>query len=172
LASFVRDYVIDPQIANISAADVGTEDEAATVKRSSAVADHLNEGSGTHTRRLLQYLEDRGEQPTLLAQVARMLGDRRQATNTRREAPFADAFAWSRARVRADGVSVPMAALENALGVFRPGSRERLGDSITKTVLDVAWLSRWVTTKSIHIFMGTRVEAVAGTCVLPDLPTP
>ena len=171
LANFVRDYVLDPGIAEMGAADVGTEDERATVKRASAVVDHLN--GGVHTRRLLQYLEDRGEQPTLLAPVARMLTDQRPATNVpRRGAPFADAFAWSRARVRADGVSVPMAALENSLSVFRPESRDRLNNSITKTVLDAAWLSRWVTTRSVHIFMGTRVEAVAGTCVLTDLPTP
>jgi hypothetical protein len=172
LANFVRDYVVDPRIARLGAADVGSEDDAAAARRTSAVADYLN-GGGVSTGRLLQYLEDRGEQPALLAAVARMITDRRSPTvPTRRPAAFADAFAWSRARVRSGGVSVPMAALENAVGVFRPEGRERLSNSIAKTVLDAVWLSRWVTTKTIHIFMGTRIEAVGGTCVLPDLPTP
>jgi hypothetical protein len=35
---------------------------------------------------------------------------------------------------------------------------------------DAAWRSQWTTTRSVHIFMGTHVEAVAGTCVLEDLP--
>ena len=172
LANFVRDYVIDPRIARLGAADVGTENDAATAKRTAAVADYLN-GGGVQTGRLLQYLEDRGEQPALLASLARMLTDWRTATNVpRRQAAFADAFAWSRARVQVGRcLGANGGARERTRGVSPRDTRasEQLH---YKTVLDAVWLSRWVTTRSVHIFIGTKIEAVAGTCVLLDLPTP
>jgi hypothetical protein len=65
-----------------------------------------------------------------------------------------------------------LAALENSLPVFGKAAGKRLGNAIQTTVLNPEWLARWVTSKSVHVFIGTHVEAVAGSCVLADLPPP
>jgi len=36
--------------------------------------------------------------------------------------------------------------------------------------LNPAWLQKWISTKSVHVFIGTHIEAVAGECLLPDVP--
>jgi hypothetical protein len=174
LADFLRQRVFHPTIAAAGAAEPGEETQVRATKRSLAVTQYLNASAGLHTRRFLRHLEDRGERGTLLTPVLRMLGDDAGSKpKARKTGPrLANAFSWSRARVRSGGVCVPLAALENSLPVFGKAAAKRLGNAIQTTVLDPKWLARWVTSKSVHVFMGTHVEAVAGSCVLADLPPP
>jgi hypothetical protein len=65
----------------------------------------------------------------------------------------------------ADG---PAIAVELGELPFRAGGQ--LGKSIAATILDANWRGIWTTTRNVHLFMGTHVEAVAGNCVLPHVP--
>jgi hypothetical protein len=82
------------------------------------------------------------------------------------------AFAWSKSAVQDDSVLVPLTEptlAAKALGLKGQarssflGSLERLRpDAVVKLVP--------ANVQRVHLFMGTHIEAVAGECVLADLP--
>jgi hypothetical protein len=80
------------------------------------------------------------------------------------------ALAWSQSEVREDSVLVPLTdpqTASRALGLTRANREQFIGaiDGITSAVAAIRAI-----TKSVHLFMGTHVEAVAGDCVLEGLP--
>lgn len=165
---------VNPSIITASLVDVGEEDDGQGVRRGSAVKEHLRAHRAVYTRQFIHYLHNRGDRSTLLSPFAALLGGIARRSARANAAPaspgLAQAFAWSRAGVRADGIHVPLAALENSLSVFSKAAATRLGKAINSTVLNPTWLKKWISTKSVHVFIGTHIEAVAGECVLPDVP--
>jgi hypothetical protein len=90
-----------------------------------------------------------------------------------RAAPSAaGALLWSQSTLREDSVLVPLAAPETAASAF--GLKGRARDSFLQTlgrISDEAIARRFAgTTQQLHLFIGTHIEAVAGECVLEDVP--
>ena len=171
LGDFIQSRVVNDAILAASGEDSGNEKARQSTKRTTAVVDHLNASAGLYTRRLLRHLEERGERGILSSLIPQMLGGAKSAVSKgKRSAHLVNAFAWSRARVRSGGFCVPLAALENSLSVFSKEAGKRLGGAVKGTALNPKWLARWTSSKTVHVFIGTHVEAVAGSCVLHDLP--
>jgi hypothetical protein len=68
-------------------------------------------------------------------------------------------------------VHVPFADPSNALRSLRlsGAARERFEKGINR-INDKKVLSTYTVERDVHVFMGTHVEPVAGSCVLKDLP--
>jgi hypothetical protein len=99
--------------------------------------------------------------PDIQRPLARLLGPDTNA---------AKALRWSRAETRDDSLLVPLAetrVVGQALGL-RGREREEFASAVN-SVVKVAEIVR-EDTQSTHLFMGTHMEAVAGECVLADLP--
>jgi hypothetical protein len=82
------------------------------------------------------------------------------------------ALRWSESIVREDSVLVPLAPPETAASAFGLKGQARtsfLGTLARISPEAVAKLFP-VTVQNVHLFMGTHIEAVAGECVLTDLP--
>ena len=165
---------VNSSIIRAGLVDAGEEDDGQGIRRGSAVAEHLRANRAVYTGHFIHYLQNRGDRRSLLGPFAALLSGIARRSAGSKGAParpgLAQAFAWSRAGVRADGIHVPLAALENSLSVFPQAAATRLGKAISTTVLNAAWLKKWISTKSVHVFIGTHIEAVAGECVLPDVP--
>ena len=91
-----------------------------------------------------------------------LAGDRERAPHR--------AFDWSRAETREDSLLVPLADVQtasSALGL-RGGDRKGFVTQIGGALAAVEALK--ANTQSVHLFMGTHVEAVAGDCALQNVP--
>jgi hypothetical protein len=80
------------------------------------------------------------------------------------------ALRWSQAETRDDSLLVPIAdarTASNAIGL-RGRDREEFSSALTSLVKVADTVK--ADTRSTHLFMGTHVEAVAGECVLQDVP--
>jgi hypothetical protein len=168
---FLQRRVVDPRIVSVANAELGLDDELrSSVGRGSAVAEHLNANASLYTGRFLRHLGDQRSTRDLSQPMLALLGQR--APNAPRDQPsIARALEWSKMQVRDQTVYVPLtdqANLVSALGRRQPvvGLGKRLGD----TIRNPDWLKQFVRRRDVHLFMGTHVEAVAGMCVLKDLP--
>ena len=146
--------------------------------RTAAVAEHLEANAALYTRRLVDHTDQIGGQDALLAPFAAMTtAPARRAAATRRVAAgasvggqsIADGLAWSRASVNNGEIHVPLADPDNLPESWKASTSELL-KGIKATIDDAKWRERLTSTRSVHLFMGTHVEAVAGTCVLADVP--
>jgi hypothetical protein len=82
------------------------------------------------------------------------------------------ALLWSQSAVREDSVLVPLAEPETAAKAFglKGQSRTTFLKTLDKIRPEVVGKLFPVTVQNLHLFMGTHIEAVAGQCVLDDLP--
>ena len=82
------------------------------------------------------------------------------------------ALLWSESIVREDSVLVPLAEPETAASAFglKGGARTSFLDTLGRISPDVVAKLFPVEVQNVHLFMGTHIEAVAGECVLKDLP--
>jgi hypothetical protein len=173
LGSFIETQVKHRAIAATAAADPGTEQDGAGVRRSSAVVDLLTTNAALYTRRLMAHTHRAGNRDALLTPFVHLLG---LSTTRGGRAPsasatsLADGLAWSRAAVHNGEIHVPLAERANWPRQWASGPAAGLDHVISQTVGNVAWLGQWTRTKTVHLFMGTHVEAVAGTCLLTALP--
>ncbi len=81
------------------------------------------------------------------------------------------ALTWSQAELREDSLLVPLApaaTAAKALGL-RGESRSKLVSALGKGVADAISAFR-PHVQSVHLYLGTHIEAVPGGCVLTDLP--
>jgi hypothetical protein len=103
--------------------------------------------------------------PALHRPIVEMLGGGAERTAV-------GAFRWSDANVRGDTVLVPLADAQTAAGAFglRGRDREEFVSRVTGAASVVAALKAM--TQTVHLYIGTHIEAVAGDCVLHDLPDP
>jgi hypothetical protein len=74
--------------------------------------------------------------------------------------------------VREDSVLVPLAEAETAASAFglKGKSRSSFLGSLGRITPDAVVKLVPVAVQHVHLFMGTHIEAVAGECVLEDLP--
>ncbi len=174
LGSFVEAKLDASALATAAVADPGDEREGAASMRTSAVADHLNANAAQYTRRFVEHADQAGSQDALMTPFAAMVtaaparaADERGTAG----ASLAEGLAWSRALVKNGEIHVPLAEPANWPEAWKPiGSK--LVDGINDTIGNAAWRNQWTTTRSVHLFMGTHVEAVAGECILKDVPDP
>jgi hypothetical protein len=175
---FLQRRVVDPRIVSVANAELGLEDELRSNVRTSAVSEHLNANSSLYTKRFLRHLHDQRATGELAQPMLRLMGTPiRQpvegAPAGRRRPQLANALQWSKMQVRDENVYVPLTDRDNlisALGNRRPVVD--LADKLGSTILDPNWLSKFARTRTVHLFMGTHIEAVAGTCVLKNIPGP
>jgi hypothetical protein len=172
LGSFAEARLDARSLATAARADPGEEREGAALLRTTAVADHLSANAAQYTRRFVEHADRSGSQDALLTPFARMVGGQPQASTGRRApaaASLAEGLSWSRAQVKNGEIHVPLAEPANW-----PESWQQAGIGLAKgiqaTIGDPAWRKQWTTTRSVHLFMGTHVEAVAGACILEDVP--
>jgi len=172
LGSFVEKNLTAKALAATALVDPGDERKGAAASRTSAVADHLSANAPLYTRRFLEHTDAVGNQDALLAPFAKLAsGPARAAGHDAAQGEsLASGLAWSRALVKNGEIHVPIAEPANWPAAWKQGAGAKLASAISATIGDAAWRSQWTTTRSVHIFMGTHVEAVAGTCVLEDLP--
>jgi hypothetical protein len=172
LGSFLETRVDTRALATTALADPGEEREGAAFLRTSALSEHLTANAAQYTRRFVAHADQTGSQDALMTPLARMVGgdaSARGEPTAAGGANLADGLAWSRAHVKNGEVHVPLAEPANW-----PPAWQKVGDGLAKaigtTIGDAAWRKTWTTTRSVHLFMGTHVEAVAGACILEDVP--
>lgn len=170
LGSFMQSGLDATSLATAAVADPGDEREGAAFMRTSAVADHLTANAAQYTRRFVEHADQSGSQDALLTPFAAMVSAApARAGREPAGSNLADGLAWSRALVKNGEIHVPLAEPANWPEAWKPiGSK--LVDGISGTIENPAWRNQWTTTRSVHLFMGTHVEAVAGECILKDVP--
>jgi hypothetical protein len=168
---FLQRRVVDPRIVSVANAELGLDDDVRGA-RTSAVADHLNANASLYTGRFLRHLDDQRATRELSQPVLALLGGAQPTRLARRNAPsIARALEWSKLQVRDQTVYVPLTDRTNLVGAL--GDRAPvvgLGTKLGDTIQNPAWLKKFVRRRDVHLFMGTHIEAVAGMCVLKDLP--
>jgi hypothetical protein len=172
---FLQRRVTDPRIVSVANAELGLDDELRSAARSSAVAEHLNANSSLYTGRFLRHLEDQRAHGDLSQPIVRLLGEPGQRAVRGRQTAggLRSALEWSKMQVRDETVYVPLTDPKNMVGALGTSAKVTdLGKRLNRTILDPDWLKKFVRTREVHLFMGTKIEAVAGTCVLDDLPGP
>jgi hypothetical protein len=82
------------------------------------------------------------------------------------------ALRWSESIVREDSVLVPLAEAETAASAFglKGQARTSFLDTLGRISPEIVAKLFPVEVQNVHLFMGTHIEAVAGECVLKDLP--
>ena len=169
---FLQRRVTDPRIVSVANAELGLEDDVRSGARTSAVSEHLNANSSLYTGRFLQHLEDQRAHGDIAQPMLRLLNEpQRDVGRKRQSAGLSSALEWSKLQVRDKTVYVPLTDHENlvhALGDKPPVVD--LGKKIGETIRNPGWLSKFIRKRDVHLFMGTHIEAVAGTCVLADIP--
>jgi hypothetical protein len=89
-----------------------------------------------------------------------------------RPATLEGGLAWDRTEARGNGVHVPLAAPDSvvaAWGLRGPAARGMV-ESLERLAPDRLAAILAPRVRTVHVFAGTHVEAVPGTCVLPDIP--
>lgn len=107
--------------------------------------------------------------------LARMLdGGRSARTRTRSTGPRpTQALSWSNVKARGNSIFVPLARPVIAADALRltGQARSRFLDSLAALAPEsLVKLSPKGKARSVHLFIGTHVEVVPGSCVLPDVP--
>ncbi len=177
IGAFVKTRALDPAIAQAGDVDPGQEEELPAARRAAAVTEHLSSNAAMYTRGFLEHTNAIGDRDVLLSPFATMLGGQ-PARSTRAAGSaavsgsigLADGLSWSQAKVRNGEIHVPLGESANWPRTWKGPAASGLSKAIGQTIADSAWLGQWTRTRSVHLFMGTHVEAVAGTCVLADLP--
>jgi hypothetical protein len=174
IAPFVEAGLDATAVAATALADPGDEREGAAVLRTSALSEHLAGNAELYTRRFVEYADQSGSQDALMAPFARMIGPTpgvRRAGAAAAATSLADGLAWSRAQVKNGEIHVPFAEPDNWPASWKEAGAGLL-KGIKETVGSAPWRQQWTSTREVHLYMGTHVEAVAGTCVLEDVPEP
>jgi len=166
---FLQQRVADPRIASVAVADLGLDDEMGARGRTSAVSDHLKANATLYTKRFMSHTQLQRDNDMIRQPVARLIkgSSKNQQSATR----LLNALSWSKARVSDNHVAVPFAEASNALTALKlpRAARERFEKGIDR-IRDPKVLSTYTVERDVHVFMGTHIEPVAGTCVLEDLP--
>jgi hypothetical protein len=84
----------------------------------------------------------------------------------------AHGFLWSQTTVRDDAVLVPLTEPATAASAFglSGGAAKKFGSALQKLDPETLTKVAKALTQDVHLYLGTHVEAVPGTCVLPDVP--
>jgi hypothetical protein len=173
LGNFIEAQVKYNAVAAVAAADPGAEPDGAAARRHAALTDHLTTNAPVYTRRLVDHTHRAGNRDALLTAFTRLVGSSRRrgpGPATGNAKGLAGGLAWLRTAVRNGEIHVPLAEQAHWPREWEGEAADELRQAIERTIVNPAWLGQWTLTKSVHLFMGTHVEAVAGTCVLADVP--
>jgi hypothetical protein len=166
---FLQQRVADPRIASVAVAGLGLDDEVASRGRTSAVSDHLKANATLCTKRFMAHTQLQRDNDMIREPVARLISHGSKRPDS--AAKLLNALSWSKAHVSDNHVQVPFAEAANALTALKlpPATRARFEKGINR-ITDPKVLSTYTVERDVHVFMGTHIEPVAGTCVLKDLP--
>lgn len=173
LGDFIQRQVADPRIVSVAASELGLQEEVQVPKAARAAASpvtqHLNANAEFYAKRYLRYLYARRDFDALQSAVQKALGAAGGETGKR--ARIEHALAWSRTQVQGKSIYVPLASSHvatQALGMSKAASGSYL-DALNR--IDKFRLKPALRKRDVHLFMGTHIEAVAGECVLNDVPS-
>jgi hypothetical protein len=96
----------------------------------------------------------------------------RTVTEGGRQASLEGGLAWERTEARGNGVHVPLATGDNVAAAWglRGQEARRLVESLDRVAPDRVSAILQPRVRTVHVFAGTHVEAVPGSCVLPGIP--
>jgi hypothetical protein len=137
-------------------------------------------GATPKTHELLAGAEARLDMASLQRPLARMLSPGPMATSIRApsegtpSASAQGALLWSQSSVREDSVFVPLAEAETAANALGLEGRPRTSFLKSLAGIRPEAVAKLVpeTVQHVHLFMGTHIEAIAGECILQDVPPP
>ena len=167
---FLAARLTDQRMMSVANAELGVEDEfstSAAASRAASVSDHLNANSELYSKKMLRHMHANRDLETLRAPVQQVIRGKVESDDEATE--IAKAFQWSSAYAKDTSVFVPATAPELAvpkLGLTEEQATDFRGklDSVAGGVVNVE-----VSTKDVHLFAGTHVEAAPGRCRLPGL---
>jgi hypothetical protein len=114
-----------------------------------------------------------GDEDTLRVPMVSLLQRATSVEDARRSVRIDQGLSWERTDARGSAVHVPLAesdVVRRAWGL-RGRVAERLQDALGRLSPDVLGrLFPQPNVRVVHVFAGVHVEAVPGTCVLPDIP--
>ena len=114
-----------------------------------------------------------GDEDTLRVPMVSLLQRATSVEDARRSVRIDQGLSWERTDARGSAVHVPLAesdVVRRAWGL-RGKVAERLQDALGRLSPDVLGrLFPRPNVRVVHVFAGVHVEAVPGTCVLPDIP--
>jgi hypothetical protein len=104
-----------------------------------------------------------------MVQLLRTVSSR---TEGARQASLEGGLAWDRTEARGNGVHVPLASGDNVVSAWglRGQDARRLVEGLDRIAPDRVSAIIQPRVRTVHVFAGTHVEAVPGTCVLPGIP--
>jgi hypothetical protein len=165
---FLQARLTDQRMMSVANAELGIDDEFATSARNGSVGNHLNANSELYTKKILRHLHASRDLQTLQLPVQQALRAKVRSDNKATE--IGKAFQWSSAYPKDNSIFVPATSPDLALPKL--DLKERPAKIFREKLDRVAFgkLKFIVSKKDVHLFAGTHVEAVPGTCQLPDLP--
>lgn len=170
-SDFIQRRALDPRIAGIATAELGIGDDDRAGIRPGVVGDHLNANPKIYTGRYLSHLQESRDLDTLRELATGALT--RPVKGADSLASLVPVLKWRDLHVTGRNIEVPMLDLREAVTPLKlRGQRvERLTSLIDQTIARPDWFRQFTWTRNLHLYIGTVVEPVAGTCVL-DLPPP
>jgi hypothetical protein len=130
-------------------------------------------GAGARVRTALAASVTTGDEDAVRIPMVSLLQRATSVEDARRSVRIDHGLAWERTDARGNAVHVPLAdvdVVQHAWGV-RGRVAERLQNALGRLTPDA--LRRLFPPRNVrvvHVFAGVHVEAVPGTCVLPDIP--
>ena len=81
-------------------------------------------------------------------------------------------LSWSQAQVRGNGIHVPISEVDNVVSAWKLKGQaaSRFKGSVASISPDRLGAIFTRLTQTVSVYAGTHVEAVPGSCVLPDIP--
>lgn len=112
--------------------------------------------------------DDEGVRRPMAALLQRLSARDKQSRGTLLER----GLSWDRTEVRGNGIHVPIASPDNVASAWKLRGEEATKFKKALGRIDAAQLDKIFVprVRTVSVFAGTHVEAVPGSCVLPDVP--
>ena len=163
----------DRNLLNVAMAEVSGGAELATrmaVRREDPVSLHLGANPEYYTAAFLHQVHtEAGREPLKgLAQQAFAA-----MPNLARKPGAESGLAFDQLKLKGDRVLVPARSLDRFKAAVRlPRWQNDIFDAVEDKAVLKRFRDRFKFNQTVHLFMGTHVEPVAGQCVLADVPAP
>ena len=165
---FLAARLTDQRLLSVANAELGIDDEFSTSARNGVIGSHLNANSEQYSKKLLRHMHSKRDLNTLQTPVAQAL--RSKVRSNLQAEELGKAFQWSSTYTKDNSIFVPATTADLALKKLELKSSEKEAFAKKLKRIAVPELKIVVSKKDIHLFAGTQIEAVAGNCVLPDVP--
>lgn len=172
---FLDKRLKDRNVMALAAAKVAdlerVERISARSTKTDPLADHLNANAALYTAGFLKQVHSEAGREPIMAMAKEVF--RKSPQLARRGPGLESAIAFDKLRIYGDRVMLPARSADHFKAAFKlsPGQVKIL-DSLDKPSVKDRFKKIMKFTTNVHLFMGTHVEAIAGSCVLKDVPLP